>query len=313
MDPIWIRLVAAFALAACTSAASAEITLFERENYGGRTYTATQSVSDLSNVSFNDRASSVRIHGGSWQLCADSYFRGKCVTLASGEYPSLAQMGMNDRVSSLRDVGWTSAQAMPPSLPPSSPATRIVLYGQPNLAGRGVTLDAPVPNFDSIGFNDSARSAIVYGGNWQLCSDAQFQGDCEVLRPGQWNSLGGVSARVSSARPLSGGGAPSGVPWGNASRAILYENHELSGKAFVVDRDVISNLDRTDFNDRARSLRIEGGYWVFCSDAHFQGECLTFGPGEYPNLPRSLDGRISSGRRISQTYPYNQAPTWPPH
>jgi len=312
MHSVWIRTAAAAVLVAFATLATADITLYQREGYGGRRFTATQSVSDLANVGFNDRASSVVIHGGSWQLCSDAYFRGRCVTLSSGDYPSLSSMGLNDTVSSIRDLGWTTG-TRPPPVPPTAQGgqSRIVLYGQPNLSGRSVTLDAPVVNFEGIGFNDSARSAVVYGGNWQLCTEAQFQGDCEVVRPGQWNNLGGVSARVSSARPLGGGGGgPPVASWGNGSRAILYEGHELSGRAFVVDRDVVSNLDRTDFNDRARSLRIEGGYWVFCSDAQFQGECLTFGPGDYPNLPRELDGRISSGRRISNAYPYNQPPSW---
>jgi hypothetical protein len=310
MDSLWSRAAAALALAACASVASADITLYDRENYGGRNFNTTQSVSDLANVGFSDRASSIKIRGGAWQLCDDAFYRGRCVTLSSGEYASLASIGMSNRISSVRDLGWTGSQTAP-APPGQGPMSRIVLYGQPNLAGRGVTLDAPVADFEAIGFNDSARSAVVYGGNWQLCSDAHFQGDCEVLRPGQWNSVGGVGGRVSSARPVGATAvAPAGVPWGNGSRAILYEGHELTGKAFVIDRDVMSNLDRTDFNDRARSLRIEGGYWLFCSDSHFQGECLTFGPGDYPNLPRSLDGRISSGRRISSSYPYNQNPVW---
>ena len=36
----------------------------------------------------------------------------------------------------------------------------------------------------------------------------------------------------------------------------------------------------------------------------------TFGPGDYPELPGDLQKRISSGRRISNDYPYRQNPTW---
>src|SRR5207237_586360 len=83
------------------------------------------------------------------------------------------------------------------------------------------------------------------------------QGDCEVLRPGQWNNLGAVAGKVSSARPIAGGGGgPPVTSWGSGARAILYENHDLSGRSFVIDRDVMANLDRTDFNDRARSRRV---------------------------------------------------------
>jgi hypothetical protein len=60
------------------------------------------------------------------------------------------------------------------------------------------------------------------------------------------------------------------------------------------------NLDRTGFNDRASSIRIEGGYWLFCSDADYQGDCRTFGPGDYPNLPDGFERRISSVRRVNR-------------
>jgi hypothetical protein len=48
----------------------------------------------------------------------------------------------------------------------------------------------------------------------------------------------------------------------------------------------------------------------FCSDADFQGTCRTFGPGDYPNLSRGLDNKVSSGRRISNEYPYKGRPNW---
>ena len=78
----------------------------------------------------------------------------------------------------------------------------------------------------------------------------------------------------------------------------------------MIEGNAMPNLGNTGFNDRAQSLRVERGYWIFCSDAAFQGQCKTFGPGSYPNLPRDLDNRISSGRRISNDYPYNHDPNW---
>jgi hypothetical protein len=49
---------------------------------------------------------------------------------------------------------------------------------------------------------------------------------------------------------------------------------------------------------------------MFCTDANFRGDCRTFGPGDYPNLPGGMENRISSGRRISNDYPYNRNPDW---
>jgi hypothetical protein len=91
---------------------------------------------------------------------------------------------------------------------------------------------------------------------------------------------------------------------------VLYSAPGFEGRSFVIDQNVVRDLANTGFNDRASSLRVEQGYWVFCSDANFEGQCMTFGPGEYAELPHSLSNRISSGRRISSDYPYRQNPNW---
>jgi hypothetical protein len=91
---------------------------------------------------------------------------------------------------------------------------------------------------------------------------------------------------------------------------VLYEGPNFSGRSYVVTDNALRNLSGTGFNDRASSLRVEQGYWMFCSDADYNGECLTYGPGDYPNLSLELNNRISSARRISHRYPYNQNPTW---
>lgn len=92
--------------------------------------------------------------------------------------------------------------------------------------------------------------------------------------------------------------------------AILYSNSDFRGDHYVVEGNYLRDLANTGFNDRAQSLRVERGYWIFCSDAEFHGECRTFGPGDYRHLPRALDNRISSGRRISERYPYKGQPNW---
>lgn len=65
-----------------------------------------------------------------------------------------------------------------------------------------------------------------------------------------------------------------------------------------------------DSTTRRASLRVESGYWLFCTDANYQGDCHTYGPGDYPNLPGGQNHAISSGRRISGNYPYRNNPNW---
>ena len=289
--------------AAAATCAAQEIVLYQGENFRGPEFRARDSVSDLARVGFNDRASSVTVRGGSWQLCSDSFYRGQCVTLGPGNYSSLGAMGLNNAVSSLREVGWNGGGGGGGGPIGGS----IVLFDSPGMTGRSYTLNGPMRNFEGTGFNDRAVSAIVNSGTWQLCADADFQSSCEVLGPGQWPNLGSVTGRVSSARPVPTSGGGGG--WGGNSRVVLYEGQNFSGRSYTVNTDVLSNLASTGFNDRASSMRVERGYWMFCTDANFMGECRTFGPGDYPTLSW-LSNRISSGRRISNDYPYNAPPAW---
>ena len=64
--------------------ASAQVTLYEHDSYGGRSFTATGSLRDLTGYGFNDRASSVVVERSNWQLCEDAGFGGRCVVLPPG-------------------------------------------------------------------------------------------------------------------------------------------------------------------------------------------------------------------------------------
>jgi uncharacterized protein YcfJ len=80
----------------------AQVTFFEGERFDGRSFTTTRPVNNLRRFGFNDRASSAVVLGGRWEVCDDSRFRGNCTVLRRGRYPSLAAMGLGDRVSSVR-------------------------------------------------------------------------------------------------------------------------------------------------------------------------------------------------------------------
>lgn len=303
------------------SAAAQDITLFEDDNFGGQSFSANGSIDDLARVNFNDRASSVIVRNGSWQLCSDSFFRGRCITLGPGRYGSMNAFSLNDQVSSIRETGWSGGSGGGNWGGGGNVGGSVVLFESPGLTGRSFTVGGPMPNMDGTGFNDRARSAMINGGSWQLCADADYMSSCEVLPPGRHDDLGSVTGRLSSLRPFGGGGPPpgggqggggwsgGGGGWGGSSRVVLYERENFQGRAFTVDANVLNNLADGGFNDRASSLRVERGYWMFCTDANFGGECRTFGPGDYPQLGW-FSNRISSGRRISSEYPYNAPPQW---
>ena len=158
-------------------------------------------------------------------------------------------------------------------------AAELTLFGQDNFRGERLQAHDAISNLANSGFNDRASSVVIRDGAWQLCDDAYFRGRCVTLQPGRYPSLReiGLSNRVSSARENGSWGKPPAPPnegqWGGRSRAVLFSNPDFRGEQFVVDGNVLPDLANIGFNDRAQSLRVERGYWIFCSDADFQGEC----------------------------------------
>jgi hypothetical protein len=72
------------------------------EDFHGRAFTTRDPVTDLSRRGFNDRASSVIVESGQWQVCDDAGYRGRYVQLRPGSYDSLSRMGFDNRLSSVR-------------------------------------------------------------------------------------------------------------------------------------------------------------------------------------------------------------------
>lgn len=89
---------------AIAAAAAAQVTFYSRPDFHGRQFSTDHSVRNMDWVGFNDRASSVVIDGGYWQVCEDAEFSGRCAVLEPGEYGSLANLGLQNAISSVRLV-----------------------------------------------------------------------------------------------------------------------------------------------------------------------------------------------------------------
>ncbi len=81
-------------------------------------------------------------------------------------------------------------------------AAQVTFYEDDGFHGRSFTAQQPIVDLQRFGFNDRASSAIVASGRWEVCTDAGFSGQCVILRPGNYDSLGrmGINDRVSSVR-----------------------------------------------------------------------------------------------------------------
>jgi uncharacterized protein YcfJ len=84
--------------------AAAQITVYQGEGFRGRAFTTNERVGNLERRGFDDRASSVVVDRGRWEVCEGARFEGRCVVLRRGSYPSLRELGMNNSVSSVRPV-----------------------------------------------------------------------------------------------------------------------------------------------------------------------------------------------------------------
>lgn len=82
--------------------AIAQVTFYAGENFRGPAFTADRTIWNFDQTGFNDRARSAVVNGGSWQVCEDARFAGRCLVLQPGNYPTLADVGMDKRISSVR-------------------------------------------------------------------------------------------------------------------------------------------------------------------------------------------------------------------
>jgi uncharacterized protein YcfJ len=99
-----------------------QVTFFEHEGFRGRSFVADRDVPNFAPYGFGDRASSVVVLGDRWEACEDANYGGRCVILRPGNYPSLAAMGLNDRLSSVRAVHATARFDDGRYAPPPAPA-----------------------------------------------------------------------------------------------------------------------------------------------------------------------------------------------
>lgn len=185
--------------------ANAQVTFYEREGFEGQSFTSQQRVNNLQRSGLNDRASSATVATGRWQACEDRRFEGRCVVLRPGHYPTLAAMGLNDRVSSVRPLA-DNVRVRDDEYAPMPIAAQITFYGQEGFYGRSFTSQKAMPDVRGSGLRDRISSLDVVGERWQVCEEERYRGRCVVLRPGRYDSLRAMEMndRIASVRA---------VPW----------------------------------------------------------------------------------------------------
>jgi hypothetical protein len=141
---------------------------------------------DLSRYRFNDRASSIVVRGGVWEVCVDANFRGRCEIIDT-DSSRLGDYRLNDNISSLRPVdhdrGWRRDRRRGDTGGHWG-REGLVLFPDSDQRGHGIEISGDVPDLNVYRFNDRASSFLVTSGTWVVCEHADYRGRCEILTAG---------------------------------------------------------------------------------------------------------------------------------
>lgn len=227
------RLFAAAALlASFTHVSAGEMSLYSRPDFRGPHVTVRGTAANFVDLGFNDRASSIIVHSGAWEVCEHKDFGGYCAVLEPGRYEQLSRF--SNAISSAREVDrWRDRGGDRAGRRDDYRGSRqdderrdnrdggrrdergdqradyrgderrgppVELFAGREFGGDRVALGGDVNSLRSRNFNDRAGSLIVREGAWQVCEHDDYRGRCVVYGPGRHASLGGLDNQASSVR-----------------------------------------------------------------------------------------------------------------
>ena len=101
-----MKMLTKTALAAFTlvlgSQAMAQVVLYEREGYRGRSVVIDKEMRNLDRKGLGDKANSIVVERGRWEICEKPRYEGRCAMLRPGNYPNLRGTGLESNISSIR-------------------------------------------------------------------------------------------------------------------------------------------------------------------------------------------------------------------
>lgn len=184
---------------------------------------------------------------------------------------------------------------------PGVPSNDVVLHGNSNYSGPALPVDGAIPDLVDYRFNDQTSSISIQYGAWEVCSDANYQGQCAVLSASEPNLQPlGLNDNISSLRPAGQGPyAPTPDTPAYYGGIVLYSDDNLRGDPIAIDRDE-PDLVRVRFNDRAESVEVRSGVWSVCTDDNYRGRCANVDRTVSDLSEMGLSGNISSVRKVSE-------------
>lgn len=223
--------------------------LFDGRDFRGRVTNLEQSVADFDQgINRIGSPASAIVTGGTWEVCTDFNYGGRCQALPPGQYNDLGAQ-LNYRIVSARVLDQPRAQPPQYVAPPPAPVQvdpvaaiigaiaggviasqnqgnapyqpyqptgpndrgRIEVYGDADFRGPSLNIDGDINNLRNSGFNDRIQSMRIFSGNWEACEDRDYGGACLVFGPGDYRRLPPQLDRSISSMRRIGGTDPS---WG---------------------------------------------------------------------------------------------------
>ena len=284
--------LAVLALPAALQAAPIE--LYEQARFQGMALGLDRANPNLADYGFDNKAQSIIVRSGSWELCTDAQFRGSCLVLGPGQHATLPPALLR-ALSSVRPKD----AAVTDSAGTDASTAAVVLYDDGDFTGKSLAVNGPLPSLGKLGMGDRVSSADVRRGRWQLCEDSGYKGSCVTLDVGRHHLSGAMHDEASSIRPLYGA---NDQPLPDIGGLTLYENADFSGRSLLVIAPT-DYLGRLGFGDTASAVEVHAGLWDICTDSAYKGHCITLGPGRHV-LTGGMHDRASSARpRLADNSP----------
>ena len=166
------------------------ITLYSDTNLRGVAVELTADQPNFNVIRFNDQARSIEVHGGVWMVCKDGNYKGQCEYI-DRTVRNLGEIGLSGAISSVKRVPYDKGPR----------SYDIAFFADGNYSGPFLGFDEGEANLSQYRFNDTASSVLINRGDWLVCEDADYRGQCELLGESTGNlSSIGLNDRITSFR-----------------------------------------------------------------------------------------------------------------
>jgi len=158
------------------------IILYDKPDFLGNSLNYTTASANLGK--HINKAQSVKVGKGTWELCDEKDFKGRCVTL-TGDVADLEKHGLKKKVSSVRPL--TAAGDW-----------FVVVHEEADFGGTSTRYERSEATVDK-----TVKSVTVGKGTWELCDGKDFTGKCVVLDVNAPDfSVLKIGDRIRSLRPV---------------------------------------------------------------------------------------------------------------